>query len=161
MEVIGVRVLKSGFAIIFSTCLALFIDLEHTATVGIFSILSILDTKRKTLQVGEQSIHLRLGGYRNIDDLFYLLEFEVYVAGMIVVVFFPIARKFDLESGFIVTNLGVEAMKNLEAMKKYYCSLPLPKTRNAFEDWAHLLLFLYHLEYFFQMKIDFHRRYIS
>ena len=98
-EVIGLRILKSGFAIIFATYLAMFIGLEHAATAGVFSILSILDTKRKTLQVGTNRFISALVGLGLSSMLFTLLGYEVYVVGIIVVVFLPLARKFDLESG--------------------------------------------------------------
>ncbi len=319
-EIIGLRILKSGFAIIFATYLAMFLGLEHAATAGVFSILSILDTKRKTLQVGINRVISALVGLGLSSLLFTLLGYEVYVVGIIVVVFLPLARKFDLASGFIINlvfanqlldfgevtipiflnqmglltigvatgllmnlhipyrekdliekqqiiegdlkimleifgyslknacpldqdmderldsliknikeglqlsyryidnrylspehyyvqymlmrksqfktleamkislkkkimtqdfadglskitldlskeintnNSGVEAMKKLEDIKEYYRSLPLPKTRRAFEDRAHLFLFLHHLENFIRIKMEFYEKHLG
>ncbi|NBG89273.1 aromatic acid exporter family protein [Isachenkonia alkalipeptolytica] len=101
-ERVGLRVLKSGFAIIFAIYLATFLGLEHASTAGIFGILSILDTKRKTLKVAVRRFISAILGLFLSGLLFALLGYEIYVIGIIVVVFLPVAKKFDLESGFII-----------------------------------------------------------
>jgi len=63
----------------------------------------------------------------------------------------------DLSKEINTDNPGVEAMKKLDDMKAYYRGLPLPKTRSAFEDRAHLFLFLHHLENFIRIKMDFYQ----
>lgn len=101
-EKIGLRVLKSGFAIIFGIYLATFIGLEHPSTAGILGILSVLDTKRETLRVAIRRLISAVLGLAVAGVLFTLLGYQIYVIGIILVVFLPLAKKFNLESGLII-----------------------------------------------------------
>jgi len=101
-DYIGLRVLKSGFAIIIAIYLASFLGLENPSTAGIFGILSILDTKRKTLKIAIRRLISAFLGLGVAAILFTLLGYEIYVIGIILVVFLPMAKKFHLESGFII-----------------------------------------------------------
>jgi|GEM_PF-339576 len=101
-ENIGLRVLKSGFAIIFAIYLATFLGLDNPSTAGILGILSILDTKRETLRVAIRRLISAILGLGVAGVLFTLLGYHIYVIGIILVVFLPVAKKFHLESGLII-----------------------------------------------------------
>lgn len=91
-------------AIIAATYLAGFLGLEYGASAGIFAVLSIMETKRKTIETAVNRFFSALLGLILASVLFMIFGFEVYVIGLLVILFLPIALRFDLQGGFI-TNL--------------------------------------------------------
>ncbi|CAH2213590.1 aromatic acid exporter family protein [Tepidibacter aestuarii] len=107
MKFIGYRTLKTAIGAAISIIISKYIGLEYAVSAGIITILSIQNTKRKSVEIAFQRICacvLALGiafitfnlfGYREISFSIFLL------------VFIPFAVKFNIGEGIVVSSVLV------------------------------------------------------
>lgn len=112
----GLRIIKSGLAIVMAIYIASFLQLEYAASAGIIAILSILDTKKETLFIAGKRLLSSIIGLVMASVLFILFGFEIFVIGIFLVLFLPLANLFKLESGFIINIVLVTHLLDFGAI---------------------------------------------
>ncbi len=108
MRFIGYRTLKTavgGATIAMSIASAL--GLKYAVSAGIITVLSIQNTKRKSLDVAVQRMIVCLLALVISSILFTILGHNAIAFGLFLLLFIPLAVKFNLQEGIVVNSVLV------------------------------------------------------
>ncbi len=107
MKFIGYRTLKTAIGATISMSIASALGLKYSVSAGIITVLSIQNTKRKSLDVAIQRMLACLLALAISSILFTILGHNAIVFGLFLLVFIPLAVKFNLQEGIVVNSVLV------------------------------------------------------
>ncbi|MGO5093250.1 aromatic acid exporter family protein [Clostridium sp. LCP25S3_F10] len=107
MRFIGYRTLKTAVGATIAMSIAAALGLKYSVAAGIITILSIQNTKRKSLNVAIQRIIACLLALAISSTLFTILGYNAIVFGLFLLLFIPLAVKFNLQEGIVVNSVLV------------------------------------------------------
>lgn len=81
------------------------LGLKYSVSAGIITILSIQNTKRKSLSVAIQRMIACLLALTISSVLFTMLGHNAIIFGLFLLVFIPLAVKFNLQEGIVVNSV--------------------------------------------------------
>lgn len=93
------RTVKMVLATLLSIYVADFFQLEHILAAGIIAILSLLDTKRASFITAFKRTASTVTAFLIASLIFYFFGFTVTAFGIYLIIYIPIAYRFDLQSG--------------------------------------------------------------
>lgn len=102
---IGFRTVKTALAVVFSIYLAHFLQLDTYTFAGVIAILTLQATRKASLTAAGKlslaaGITLLIG-----SGLFYLLDFRIYVVGLILLLVIPLLVKTGAERGIVLSSV--------------------------------------------------------
>ena len=101
------RTIKIVGATLLATRLAQILGLEFATAAGVIAILSILDTRRATLKVAWQRLLSTLLALALASISFSLLGFNLWALGLFLVLYAPLAYRWDLAVGLTPSTVLV------------------------------------------------------
>ncbi len=105
MKFIGYRTLKTAIGATIAMSIAGDLGLKYSVSAGIITILSIQNTKRKSLNVAIQRMIACVLALAISSILFTMLGHNAIVFGLFLLVFIPLAVKFNLQEGIVVNSV--------------------------------------------------------
>ncbi|MCD8506456.1 MAG: aromatic acid exporter family protein [Alkalibacterium thalassium] len=93
------RTVKMVLATLLAIYTADFLQLDHTLAAGIIAILSLLDTKRASFITAFKRVASTVTAFLIASVVFYLAGFSVTAFGLYLIIYIPLAYRFDLQSG--------------------------------------------------------------
>lgn len=105
MKFIGYRTLKTAVGATFAMIIADVLGLKYSVAAGIITILSIQNTKRKSFHVAVQRVIACLLALVISSILFAILGHNAVVFGVFLLIFIPLAVKFNLQEGIVVNSV--------------------------------------------------------
>ncbi len=117
---IGLQTLKMVAGAIAAILIAQFIGLEYALSAGIITMLSVLDTKRQTIKAAFTRVIATIIGLIVAGIMFYLLGISVYVYGLILLIFIPIAKKLGLNNAIIVNAVLISHILSYNDLAFYH-----------------------------------------
>lgn len=93
------RTVKMVLATLLSIYVANIFQLEHALAAGIIAILSLLDTKRASFITAFKRLLSTIAAFMIASLVFYFLGFTVVAFGVYLLLYVPVAYKFDLQVG--------------------------------------------------------------
>ncbi|EJO5347525.1 aromatic acid exporter family protein [Clostridium botulinum] len=105
MKFIGYRTLKTAIGATIAMTIAGALGLKYSVAAGIITILSIQNTKRKSLNVAIQRMVACLLALVIAAVLFSVLGHNSIVFGLFLLIFIPVAVKFNLQEGIVVNSV--------------------------------------------------------
>ncbi|HDK7178903.1 TPA: aromatic acid exporter family protein [Clostridium botulinum] len=105
MKFIGYRTLKTAIGATIAMSIAGALGLKYSVSAGIITILSIQNTKKKSLSVAIQRMIACLLALTISSVLFTMLGHNAIVFGLFLLVFIPLAVKFNLQEGIVVNSV--------------------------------------------------------
>ena len=107
MKFIGYRVLKTGIGASISMIIAKELGLSYAAAAGVITILSIQNTKKKSVLIAFQRIFACIIALIISSILFKLLGYNPIVFGIFLLIFIPLAVRLNIEEGIVVSSVIV------------------------------------------------------
>lgn len=101
----GIRIMKTAAAVIAAIYLAHLLGLHTPNAAGLLAILGIDVTKKRGLQTSFQRLIASSIGLFVAVFLFWLLGFEVWVAGLFVLILYPILSRLQLKEGIVTSSV--------------------------------------------------------
>ncbi|WP_434305212.1 aromatic acid exporter family protein [Clostridium botulinum] len=105
MKFIGYRTLKTAVGATIAMSIAGAFGLKYSVSAGVITILSIQNTKRKSLNVAIQRMIACILALAISSILFTMLGHNAIVFGLFLLVFIPLAVKFNLQEGIVVNSV--------------------------------------------------------
>lgn len=102
---IGDRVVKTGLGTALAMIIAQLLKLKFYPSAGVITILSIQNTKRKSLKVASQRVMACFIGLTIAGVLFEFIGFNAVVFGLFMIIFIPIAVKFKISEGIVMSSV--------------------------------------------------------
>lgn len=107
---LSLRTLKIAFATVAAIFIADLLQLDSSVSAGIIAILSVLDTKKNSLETAIQRVLSTILAIGISAILFQILGFSVLVFGLYLLIYVPSAYKLNLQAGIppcsvLVTHL--------------------------------------------------------
>lgn len=106
-HIIGVRTLKTGIGAAVAMILARVLGLVYWPSAGIITILSIQATKRQSVELALKRIVATVIALVVAAGLFATLGYSPVVFGMYLLIFIPIAARFELADGIVMASVLV------------------------------------------------------
>lgn len=107
MKFIGYRTLKTGIGAMTAMSIAMAFGLKYGTAAGIITILSIQNTKRKSISLAIQRMGACLLALFLSMVLFKTLGFNPVVFGAFLIIFISLASMFKLNEGIVVSSVLV------------------------------------------------------
>ncbi|WP_426453708.1 aromatic acid exporter family protein [Paenibacillus sp. S-38] len=101
----GIRVLKSAFAVIAAIYISLAVGLTSPLSAGLLAIMGVDVTIKKGLSTSFQRIAASVIGLFFASGLFWALGFHVWVIGVFVLVLYPVLAQLQLREGIITCSV--------------------------------------------------------
>ncbi|MEZ2658799.1 aromatic acid exporter family protein [Aneurinibacillus aneurinilyticus] len=102
---IGFRIAKTALAVVLSIYLAHFLRLDTYTFAGVIAILTLQATRKASLAAaGKLSLSAGITLFIG-SGLFYLLDFRVYVIGLILLLAIPLLVKIGAERGIVLCSV--------------------------------------------------------
>ncbi|MDS1004141.1 aromatic acid exporter family protein [Clostridium sporogenes] len=105
MRFIGYRTLKTAVGATLAMSIASALGLKYAVSAGIITVLSIQNTKRKSLDVAIQRMIACLLALAISSILFTILGHNAIAFGLFLLLFIPLAVKFNLQEGIVVNSV--------------------------------------------------------
>ncbi|EJP6471466.1 aromatic acid exporter family protein [Clostridium sp. L74] len=102
MRFIGYRTLKTAVGATIAMSIASALGLKYAVSAGIITVLSIQNTKRKSLNMAIQRMIACLLALAISSIFFTILGHNAIAFGVFLLLFIPLAVKFNLQEGIIV-----------------------------------------------------------
>lgn len=96
---VSLRAIKIAFATTIAILIAQAFQLEYSISAGIVAILSVLDTKKSSVTIAIQRVGSTILALGIATILFQLLGFNTIVFGLYLLIYIPLAYKFNVEVG--------------------------------------------------------------
>ncbi|WP_414839137.1 aromatic acid exporter family protein [Carnobacterium sp. TMP28] len=116
---VSLRAIKITFATIIAILLAQAFQLDYSLSAGIIAILSVLDTKKSSVNIALQRVGSTILALGIATVLFQLIGFNTLVFGLYLLLYIPLAYKFNVEVGIapcsvLVSHLLLEQSTSIE-----------------------------------------------
>ena len=96
---VSLRAIKIAFATTIAILIAQAFQLEYSISAGVVAILSVLDTKKSSVTIAIQRVESTILALGIATILFQLLGFNTIVFGLYLLIYIPLAYKFNVEVG--------------------------------------------------------------
>ncbi|WP_034551772.1 aromatic acid exporter family protein [Carnobacterium funditum] len=96
---VSLRAIKIAFATTIAILLAQAFQLEYSVSAGIIAILSVLDTKKSSVNTALQRVGSTILALGVATILFQLVGFSTLVFGLYLLIYIPLAYKLNVEAG--------------------------------------------------------------
>ena len=107
MNFIGLRTLKTVIGAVFATIFASILGVNYAVSAGIITILSLENTKKKSIKVAVKRTKATIIALIIASILFMLLGFNTYVFGLFLLIFIPITSELKISQGIVVASVLV------------------------------------------------------
>ncbi len=107
MKFIGHRTLKTAIGAAISIIISKYIGLEYSVSAGIITILSIQSTKRKSVEIAFQRVCACILALIIAFIVFSSVEYSEISFGIFLILFIPLAVKFNVGEGIVVSSVLV------------------------------------------------------
>lgn len=112
-KLVGYRTLKTALGAAIAIYLAQFLGLAYATSAGIITVLSVQNTKRKSIELALRRIASTALGLSIATALFQLLGFTPLAFGFVLLLFIPSAARLRLQDGIVmsavlITHLLIE-----------------------------------------------------
>ncbi|MCA9766690.1 MAG: aromatic acid exporter family protein [Carnobacterium sp.] len=116
---VSLRAIKITFATTISILLAQIFQLDYSLSAGIIAILSVLDTKKSSVNIALQRVGSTILALSVATVLFQLFGFSTLVFGLYLLIYIPLAYKLNVEVGIapcsvLVSHLMLEQSTSIE-----------------------------------------------
>lgn len=99
--------IKMTLAAILTIVIADVLNLKYAPTAGVISLLSIQATKKESFVMAYKRVLISLFGLLLSSFLFWVFDFEIYVFGIFLLIFIPLAYLFKMKEGIVVASVLV------------------------------------------------------
>lgn len=107
MNFIGYRTLKTAIGSALAIIVAKWFGLEYATAAGIITILSVGKTRKKSMKIMLKRIISTLLALFISTVLFNIVGFKEISFGIFLLIFIPLAVKFNIEDGIVVSSVLV------------------------------------------------------
>ena len=107
MNFIGLRTLKTVIGAVFATIFATVLGVNYAVSAGIIAILSLENTKKKSIKVAVKRIKATIIALTISSILFMILGFNTYIFGLFLLIFIPITSRLKISEGIVVASVLV------------------------------------------------------
>jgi len=117
---IKIKTIKIVLATFISILIAQALNLEYPLAAGIIAILSVLDTKQESIATAFARLGSTILAFLVASIVFYLLGFSVISFSLYLLVYVPIAYRFDLQAGIAPCSVLVTHFVTAESIAFYW-----------------------------------------
>lgn len=107
MNIVGYRTLKTAVGVVVGIYLAMLLNLDHAVSAGIIVMLSIQNTKRKSLKLASQRLLTFFIAMAISSVMFTVIGHNVAIFGLFIVFFTPILVKMEMTMSLIINTVLV------------------------------------------------------
>lgn len=107
MRFFGSRTIKTALGAMISMLIAMTLGLKYGTAAGVITILSIQSTKRQSFQIAAQRMGACILALLLSTLFFKILGFTPVIFGLYLLMFIPIASRFKLNEGIVVSSVLV------------------------------------------------------
>ncbi|ERI91523.1 hypothetical protein HMPREF1982_03167 [Clostridiales bacterium oral taxon 876 str. F0540] len=107
MNFIGYRTIKTALGSAIAMIIAAALGLKYGTAAGVIVILSVQSTKRQSVKIALQRMGACLLALFISSVLFNIFGYSAYVFGIFILAFIPLAAKFRLNDGIVVSSVLV------------------------------------------------------
>ena len=104
---IGLRTIKTAIGATFAIIIAQQLDLDNSLSAGIITILSVQNTKQKSIVLAKQRASSTFLALTLGTVLFLLFGYHAVVFGLFLLLFIPLTVKFKLTDGIVMSSVIV------------------------------------------------------
>lgn len=117
---IKIKTIKIVLATLISILIAQVLNLEYPLAAGIIAILSVLDTKIESIKTAIARMGSTLLAFAVASVVFYLLGYSVWTFSLYLLIYVPIAYRFDLQSGIAPCSVLVTHFVTAQSIAMYW-----------------------------------------
>lgn len=117
---IKIKTLKIVLATFISILIAQALNLEYPLAAGIIAILSVLDTKQESITTAFARLASTVLAFFVASVVFFLLDFSVVTFSLYLLVYVPIAYRYNLQSGIAPCSVLVTHFVTAESIAFYW-----------------------------------------
>ncbi|MDZ7834522.1 MAG: aromatic acid exporter family protein [Alkalibacterium sp.] len=117
---IKIKTIKIVLATLIAILIAQALDLEYPLAAGILAILSVLDTKVESITTAYARVMSTIVAFIIASAVFYFTGFSVVSFGLYLIVYVPIAYRFDLQAGITPASVLVTHFVTAESIAVYW-----------------------------------------
>ncbi len=117
---IGLRVLKTSIGATLAIILAKAIGLQYAVSAGVITILSIQNTKKKSITLAFQRFESTVMALGIAAILFTVFGYNAISFGVFLLIFIPFTVKFNLTDGIVVSSVLVTHLLVEESISFYW-----------------------------------------
>ena len=104
---IGMRTIKTAVGATIAIILANFFGLKYALSAGVITILSVQNTKRKSVEVAWSRFNSTCLALMISGILFSLIGFNAFAFGLYLLIFIPLAVSYKLSDGIVMSSVLV------------------------------------------------------
>lgn len=107
MKFIGYRTLKTGVGASIAIIIAKQLGLEYPISAGIITILSVQNTKKQSVKIAFHRVGACILALFISSVIFEIFGYNEVIFGVFLLIFIPVAVKFNVEEGIVVSSVLV------------------------------------------------------
>lgn len=104
---IGMRTIKTAVGATIANILANFFGLKYALSAGVITILSVQNTKRKSVEIAWSRFNSTCLALMISGILFSLIGFNAFAFGLYLLIFIPLAVSYKLSDGIVMSSVLV------------------------------------------------------
>ncbi|MTL62049.1 aromatic acid exporter family protein, partial [Turicibacter sanguinis] len=104
---IGMRTIKTAVGATITIILANFFGLKYALSAGVITILSVQNTKRKSVEIAWSRFNSTCLALMISGILFSLIGFNAFAFGLYLLIFIPLAVSYKLSDGIVMSSVLV------------------------------------------------------
>ena len=104
---IGMRTIKTAVGATIAIILANFFGLKYALSAGVITILSVQNTKRKSVEIAWSRFNSTCLALMISGILFSLIGFNAFAFGLYLLIFIPLAVSYKLSDGIVMSSVLV------------------------------------------------------
>ena len=104
---IGMRTIKTAVGATIAIILANFFGLKYALSAGVITILSVQNTKRKSVEIAWSRFNSTCLALMIRGILFSLIGFNAFAFGLYLLIFIPLAVSYKLSDGIVMSSVLV------------------------------------------------------
>ena len=116
MKTIMYRATKMTVGVILSIVIAQILQLDFALSAGVITLLTMLDTKRKSLKIAIKRFYTALIALALASIIFYFFKASLVTFGVFLLIFIPFVFKFHANSGLVVNTVLVTHLYDIESI---------------------------------------------
>lgn len=117
---IKVKTIKIVLATLISILIAQALNLDYPLAAGIIAILSVLDTKKESISIAFARLGSTVLAFAIASLVFYFLGYSVITFSLYLLIYVPIAYRFNLQSGIAPCSVLVTHFVTAESVAIYW-----------------------------------------
>ncbi|EYE88532.1 hypothetical protein Q428_07590 [Fervidicella metallireducens AeB] len=120
MQLIGYRTIKTAVGAVIAILISQSFNLEYAVSAGIITILSIQNTKRKSVKIAFQRFIASIIALLLSVTIFNLFGYHIVTFGIFLFLFIPLTVSLNLQEGIVISSVLVSHLLLEESVEIFW-----------------------------------------